>query len=209
MFVDVNDKKALIAFFKSINVEYIEKNVIKKSPIFYGKNYIEENSEEFRSLEYKYGTPIKNGYKPKLSIKESNIAGLGLWTETQLKKGDYVGQYVGIQKFASFFNKNTDYSFLIPAPTFPKLEIDSRLSGNELRFANHSWTPNLVSDHIYLDNKWIIFFYAAEDIKPNVELTINYGDDYFATTKREVLISEEEFLNLKKLIPAENRVKSK
>jgi len=114
-----------------------------------------------------------------------------------LKADEIIGEYIGIVQEAFHSDPSdeetdlkTEYAWDYPddIPGFLPLEINARYAGGVLRFVNHSFIPNLRIEHAVINNEWKIFFVADEDIQPNVELFVDYGDAYWALESREIII---------------------
>lgn len=125
---------------------------------------------------------------------------LGVRTQEQLKKGQFVGKYLGevitsaeadrrraasvisqrkdVYLFA--LDKFTDPQSLDPRLKGPPLEVDGEFMSGPTRFINHSCDPNLrifarVGDHA---DKHIhdLALFAIKDITRGEELTFDYVD---------------------------------
>jgi len=102
-------------------------------------------------------------------------AGLGLFTEKALKKGDYIDEYIGeflkceYQEGRSeeyYFDHSDDYI------------MDATHQGNKTRFLNHSLTPNIEASHRFVNGEKRVAFYAKQDIPAQTELFYSYGKSY-------------------------------
>lgn len=173
-------------------------NRIVHKPFYNASFYHKNNRSEFDALLKKYGRRIETGAIGPVEVRASSVHGYGLFAAAELKEGDWIGEYTGEQRWAMPFSRKTDYAWAVPAPTLPRLEIDARRCGNALRFANHSFDPNAVADHLLYKGNWIIVFYAARPIRANEEIFIDYGEAYWSTPQRELHISPELFDILKK-----------
>jgi SET domain-containing protein len=111
----------------------------------------------------------------KVVVKRGS-AGLGLFANTDFKKGELVIEYVG-EKITDaeaqrrgglyLFELNNDWT------------IDGKARSNIARYINHSCIPNCYPE---LDeNEERIFIYAKRSIKSGEELTYNYGKYYYDT----------------------------
>lgn len=176
----------------------LRQNKIVHRPFYNASVYYKNNRNEFDSLLKKYKKEIEAGTSAATEIRPSSVHGYGLFAAEELKESDWIGQYTGEQRRALPFSRQTDYAWSIPAPTLPRLEINARRCGNELRFVNHSFDPNAVADHLLYNGRWIIIFYAARTIRKNEEIFVDYGEAYWSTTRRELRISPELFEILKK-----------
>ena len=99
---------------------------------------------------------IKKGYKPlhkSLTIKESEIEGLGLFAKENIPKGTDLGI--------------SHYHF-----------VDTRIIRTPLGgFYNHSEEPNCIKEESKVDNMLVICLYhlvTLRDIKVGEEITVNY-----------------------------------
>ena len=177
--------------------EFLTQNRIQQRPLFSAHGYYERNQNEFERLLKKYGKSIRRGEIADVEVRPSSVHGCGLFARKTLAEGDWIGQYTGEQRWALPFSKRTDYAWLVPAPTFPRLEINALKKGNALRFANHSFTPNAAADHLFIDGHWIVFFYAARTVERGEEIFTDYGETYWSARQRELRIPRELFQALK------------
>jgi hypothetical protein len=181
----------LISINESIYPELKECNLRKST--YYINNY-----EEFNNLEKKYGEQLKNYYHAPLYVKKTDDEiGYGLFADKSLIKGDLIGQYTGIVQEASAYDDSnedisagTEFAWDYPdeIPGLPPLEINAGNAGSILRFANHSFMPNLRVEHAVIGNEWMIFFIADMNIDADTQLFCDYGDDYWSVDFREVVI---------------------
>lgn len=116
-----------------------------------------------------YRYPRKSKYT--LKIRRSS-AGLGLYTEEQIRKDAFVVEYFG----PLLLNEKADdrggrYLFRVDKT----LTVDGSSRNNLARYINHSCKPNCEAE---IDGKRI-FIYAKRDIEPGEELTYHYGKEYF------------------------------
>ena len=183
--------------FYPADFEFLTQNRILQRPLLEARNYYERNRSEFERLLKKYGKLIHSRKTADVEVRRSSVHGCGLFAEKTLSKGDWIGQYTGEQRWALPFTKKTDYAWLVPAPTFPRLEINALKKGNALRFANHSFTPNAAADHLFIDGHWIVFFYAARTVERGEEIFTDYGETYWSARQRELRIPRELFQALK------------
>ncbi|MDQ5957911.1 MAG: uncharacterized protein QG665_246 [Patescibacteria group bacterium] len=107
----------------------------------------------------------------KLKPKRSS-AGLGLFTEDDIKKGaciiEYVGRVIG-EKEA--YTSRSRYLFEINS----KITIDGQARANSARYINHSCRPNCEP----VIHQKRIFIMAKKNIKAGEELTYDYGKEYW------------------------------
>ncbi len=111
-----------------------------------------------------------------------DVVEYGLFTRKAVQKGTFIGEYTGhvreIDKQAPDLNC---YCAKYPTKFFSKgyFVIDASKYGNEMRFVNHSDTPNLSAVYICDRNILHLAFIAKEDIVKGQELTIKYGKDFW------------------------------
>jgi SET domain-containing protein len=106
-----------------------------------------------------------------LNVKRS-VAGLGLFTNSPIKKGACVIEYVGtILTPKQEEDSNSLYLF----DAGGGVTIDGAPRWNTARYINHSCRPNCEID-IY---KHRVYVMAKRNIKPGEELTYDYDSDYF------------------------------
>lgn len=185
--------------------EILTQNALIQKPFFNASNYYRKNQAEFEQLEKKYRKEIDSGTTAKVDVMRSGVHGYGLFCCETLQKGDWIGQYTGEQRWALPFSQKTDYAWAIPAPTLPRLEINACRCGNALRFANHSFEPNAVADHLRYKENWIIIFYAAKRIEKGEEIFIDYGEKFWSSTQRELRVPTELFERLQNRAPASTK----
>lgn len=94
-----------------------------------------------------------------VAVKRSELHGRGLFAEKAFKRGERIGVFEGRLAW-----KNSSHVLWLG-------EV-GLLVTNEMRFINHSPTPNS-----YVDGYGVCT--ALRAIEPGEEITFNYGDDYF------------------------------
>ena len=96
--------------------------------------------------------------------KKSKIHGYGLYARKKISKGDYMGEYDG-----PTVKKNGMHVLWVE-------DEDDKWIGrngkNLLRYLNHSKKPH--AEFIGFE------LFATRDIKPDEEITIDYGDEFVA-----------------------------
>lgn len=97
-------------------------------------------------------------------VNESDIHGKGLFAKIQIKPGTYLGTYYGPEVL-----DDEDNGMHV---LWAELEEDTwtgRDGKNMLRYLNHSTSPCAEFDGFEL--------YAISEIRPDQEVTINYGEE--------------------------------
>jgi uncharacterized protein len=106
-----------------------------------------------------------------LWVGKSRIAGKGLFTAQEIKKGTRILQYIGEKipkaESAKRLAQGNTYIFAFN----DHWDIDGRVLRNKARYINHSCEPNC-EVHMTSRTIWIV---ALRDIKTGEELTFNYG----------------------------------
>ncbi|MCK9445345.1 SET domain-containing protein [bacterium] len=107
----------------------------------------------------------------KFLVKKA-ATGLGLYSNFQIKKGEFVIEYTGkILTSKEANEKGGKYLFELNS----RVTIDGSGRENLARYINHACRPNCEAR---IENKHILI-YSIKTIKPNEELTYNYGKEYF------------------------------
>lgn len=104
--------------------------------------------------------------------------GYGLFCETFIKEGSFIGEYVGILKASSKCCPPSRYSLLYPSSD-GDYEIDALEYGNEIRFINHSNKPNAKFMQIFHNGIVHIVCVSLIDIVAGSELLVDYGPSYW------------------------------
>lgn len=193
-------------FIESQGLIYLSHSEYQGLPVFQKDQtlspYYQDNKEEFESLFHDYSSMIQKGQMAELSIRRvSDDVGYGLYTEETLKAGAFIGEYTGIVQPGSEILADpeqvtkesvfeTDYTWDYPDAWYEDIlyEVNAGKKGNELRYANHSFEPNLAVEHTLVDNKWVIFFVALKPIQAGCQLTVDYGEEYWSGGFRELIL---------------------
>eukprot|EP01047_Picozoa_sp_COSAG01_P036372 COSAG01_NODE_2840_length_6992_cov_2.267228_5_plen_866_part_00 len=129
----------------------------------------------------------------------ANGRGWGVRCWHQLFAGDFISEYVGeiLTSDEADLRDNDEYFFdmqVVPvtqrgaagAISQGKSEflIDGRVRGNLTRFINHSCSPNLVVQCVYVGRQKLprICLFAVKDIEPGTELTYDYAQEHSGQT---------------------------
>jgi SET domain-containing protein len=110
-------------------------------------------------------------------VKASLIAGAGkgLYATRKIKENKKIGRYRGV------YYRHRSAGDTVPESHKPYLMdtvdggvIDGYRFNNNMRWVNHSTTPNA---YAHLENDGIVFFKALRDIEQGEEIYIDYGYD--------------------------------
>ncbi|CAL2038731.1 unnamed protein product [Caenorhabditis brenneri] len=154
-------------------------------------------------------------------VGKSNIEGNGLFLDENVKKGDFLGVYVGEliseaeterRGRMAFFGNN--YLYDLPNTTE---SVDSSRAGNLWRFANHANVPNCSGTCSLVQGLPTIKFHALKAMKAGEELTLSYGDQgsvkkfmhYSPLEDRLPKWNEKETVNHVKKVPIVNEQTTK
>jgi hypothetical protein len=196
------------ALFDSLGVEYLPRPrfgyEFSDSFDLRLTGYYRANRRSFERLERRYGPEIERAALGPVYIAEAAGMGLGLFAAEALPKGTLIGEYTGIVRAAVEFRLTdepepddsdeprrfpTDYAWGYPeCLPGPELEIDAAEAGNELRFVNHSFRPNLAVEHTAVGNRWAVFFIASRRIRPGEQLLADYGEEYWSGGHRVLVL---------------------
>ncbi|MEX0930575.1 MAG: SET domain-containing protein-lysine N-methyltransferase [Candidatus Paceibacterota bacterium] len=114
---------------------------------------------------------MSNKHEPAaVRVKRSN-AGLGLFADQVIEKGQFVIEYTG-ELISNDEADRRANKYLFEINT--KWTIDGSARSNTARYINHSCRPNCETDVI----KHRIKIYARRTIQPGEELTYDYGKPY-------------------------------
>jgi hypothetical protein len=103
-----------------------------------------------------------------------SFTGLGLFAIRPIKKRERIAEYKGprvtAEKALRLENRGNRYLYEIN----PRVTIDGTPRSNIARYANHSCNPN-AETYTYSGR---VFIRALRRIKPDEEITYDYGNDY-------------------------------
>jgi len=128
-----------------------------------------------------YRDKFRQGFCMPMRIEwVNNSVGYGLFADRPIQMGDFVGSYCGEVRRLAFWLTKNDYSIVYPNLAWIQTYlVDAKTQGNEMRFLNHSYNPNL-SPQCAVDRGLIhSLFVAARDIQKGEQLTWNYGEDFW------------------------------
>ena len=101
-------------------------------------------------------------------------AGLGLFAEEAVKKGQFIIEYTGERISAEEADRRGgQYLFEVT----DELTIDGSDRKYIGRYINHSCSPNAEAEHDEDGDR--IYIRACKDIAPGEEITYHYGEDFF------------------------------
>ena len=128
-----------------------------------------------RSLRFSIG-PTKSPAVPRRRTRIGRSkTGLGLFAVKPFKKGEYIVTYRGRRLRNAEADKleacGSRYMFEINS----RWTIDGSRRWNLARYVNHSCRPNAEA----VERKRSIKYIARRRIKPDEEITVDYGKDYF------------------------------
>jgi len=190
-------------FIESQGIAYLPRAEYTDQPSFKrdlkDSPYYLDNQEEFDHLAVNYGKAVAERQMAPVSIRfVSGDVGCGLFAESDLEAGSFIGEYTGtVQPGRDVLPEekgergyDTDYTWDYPDAWYEDIlfEINAGRRGNELRYINHSFEPNLAVEHTLLDNRWVIFFVAGQFIPAGTQLTVDYGEEYWSGGFRELVL---------------------
>lgn len=137
-----------------------------------------------RDLFESHKEKIKNGYVCESTIKWiDERTGYGLFTDRPINKGEFVGEYAGLLLIRQILSRiRGDYCMRYPKLSFglSYYTLDAEKMGNEVRFINHDYVPNLQPMSALENGFCHCVLIALRDIKAGEQLTYDYGEDYWS-----------------------------
>jgi SET domain-containing protein len=191
---------------ESQGLDYISRSVYKDVPVFSRNQkespYYLDNQEEFETLHADYHGKIEEAFMAPVSIqKVSEDVGYGLFAAADMKPGDFLSEYAGLvqpgedlildpESIDEPVGYDTDYTWDYPDAWYEDVlyEVNALKMGNELRYVNHSFDPNLVVEHTLVDNRWVIFFVVQQYIRSGSQFSVDYGEEYWSGGFRELIL---------------------
>lgn len=123
-------------------------------------------------------------HPPQLVVHKSRIHGMGVYTLTPIKKGDFVIEYQGeiirevvADKREREYEKRGIPCYLWKLDEKEKRIVDATFCGNMARFINHCHDPNCVVDIVTVSGVNKVMVSAKRDIIAGEELTYDYMFD--------------------------------
>ena len=187
--------KKILDFFSRIGLRYLDRSrvVSERFEAYSWANspYAQANRVEFEELSRLYAEDLKKSKRAEVFLAFiSDQVGWGVFAQKDLPAGTLVGEYTGIIREAQDCEPVrddkghflSDYAWNYPdeLPDGTEFEIDARDEGNELRFVNHSFEPNVGVDHTLVDGIFVTFFKALTNIPAGTQLLIDYGEEYWS-----------------------------
>ncbi len=143
--------------------------------------------EELRLLGLKYRAEIQEGRVANLSIQWINKKiGYGVFAQQLLPPSFYIGEYTGrVRRLSRLHPDHNGYCFHYPTRFFSwkYFVIDALHEGNELRFINHSRSPNLTPAWALDRGLLHLLLFTTRTVAKGEELTFDYGEDYWLRRK--------------------------
>jgi hypothetical protein len=120
---------------------------------------------------------IQTGKWKNVETKETQGSGIGLFLMEDVRKGDYIIEYVG-----KIVHKRPKSIYGMRF-TDMNLWINGTKTESPAKFVNHSCVPNCTLEQWAVDGLPRMCFFAIEDIKSGDELTFDYNWELKATSE--------------------------
>jgi hypothetical protein len=146
--------------------------------------------ERRRFLACLYSREIRKGEVAKTCIRWINPQlRFGLFAAASFSSGQLIGVYTGqLVRRDPLHLRVTDYTYRYPlSEGWRPLMIDAEQAGNELRFVNHSDTPNLHAMGVPLDGLLYLLFLTRRSLTQGEQLTIDYGERFWRSQEGDPL----------------------
>lgn len=163
--------------------------------------YWRRNRIEFDQLRKTYGEGINLRKGARVFVRDTgDQRGYSLAASDPIDRDGLIGEYIGMVQPARPGRAlpggrySSDYAWGFPRLWLfgRNMEIDARSAGGLLRFANHSQRPRASVDHLEIDGHWRVFFRALRDIAAGEEITVDYGESYWAGGHRILVLDTVE-----------------
>ena len=115
--------------------------------------------------------------------------GHGYFATQDVFRDEMIGEYTGkIMLRREFEDSSYAYSYpkggIFQESLPERVSLDAAVHGTEMRFVNHSDTPNVRTELVFHGRQWHIVFVANRDIKAGEEFRVNYGRGYWRKRKK-------------------------
>lgn len=136
-----------------------------------GSKKSEEATKKIAKKLGKEVTNLPDHHFKKVKVKRG-LAGLGLFAEESIKKGELIIEYIGniLNKEESDAVKSNQYLFEVNR----NKTIDGSVRWNIARYCNHSCDGNAESEI----KKARVFVKATKDIQEGEEIVYDYGEEF-------------------------------
>lgn len=132
-----------------------------------------------------------------VSVIKTEKKGYGLRTDTDLKNGDFIYEYIGeVIPEGTFRKRMRQYDdegikhFYFMSLTKGEF-VDATKKGNLGRFCNHSCNPNCYVDKWVVGDKLRMGIFAERSIKAGEELVFNYNVDRYGANPQPCYCGED------------------
>lgn len=161
------------------------KRVIQQCPLILKYTFLGDDN---RRLSKQYQRNLSSGEVADVTIQWINEQmGYGVFTNSDLKSGDFIGEYTGnVRQLHRLNPDHNPYCFHYPTRFFSwnYFMIDALKEGNALRYINHSDTPNLKPACLIDRGLLHLVLLANQPIPKGCQLTFNYGNDYWQSRQK-------------------------
>ncbi|XP_037089541.1 histone-lysine N-methyltransferase NSD2-like [Pollicipes pollicipes] len=130
---------------------------------------------------------------PPLQVVRTSDKGWGLAALVDLKKGDFVIEYVGEVISEAELQRRVEYKHRMQDDNYYFLTVDKdRIldagpKGNQARFMNHCCQPNCETQKWTINSETRVGLFAITDIPAGEELNFNYNFDCVGTAKKRCM----------------------
>lgn len=182
------------ALFQKLGIIYL-KNIQIISPAIQGlqarhtDRYL-RNSLQYDNLEKKHQRQIARGYIAPISVRFiDDKIGYGVFAEADIVQDQFVGEYTGqVMDLKDIKDTKYTWGYLVGHDKYGQpinTSLDAGFAGNEMRFVNHDYQPNVKMQYIPQDDKWHVCYVAIKPIKKGEQLLVDYGKRYWSGTRGE------------------------
>jgi SET domain-containing protein len=174
-------------FFKQNNSQYLEHMDFAYKPVLQRDMkkdlYYLEHKDVADSLTKKYARVIRKNYRGPIELRFVNAkVGYGVFAHKKINNGDLVQVYTGVVDLKkNISDKDYCWAYPVHSDDDQALSCDAKFKGNEMRYVNHSFCPNVIMKYVLVDNVWYICYIATQDILADQQLLVDYGKSYWDT----------------------------